>query len=253
MQRDIEGIGEIYQIDISYNASQNLYRIESEGEEGKEVVDRMFDSFDIFNALTQGKELSAYIDLENSRARGAEHLFGLLHAVKNNVEIQIQYRRFTEEGSFIRTMQPYLLKEFKNRWYVIGLETESNRVKTFGLDRIFELEITTVKFQRPTGFDFRKYFHDCFGIIRPTENKPEKIILAFDTETGEYIKSKPLHHSQTILVDDDRELKISLFVNIEEDFIMELLSYGDCLKVIEPQSLIEYLQNNYRSALGQYT
>ena len=101
------------------------------------------------------------------------------------------------------------------------------------------MEITKKKFTYPSDVNPNEYFKNCFGIIASYESDPEEIILSFDPFQGKYIKSYPLHESQKILIDNETELRISLYLYETHDLIMELLSFGATIKVIQPNSLIE--------------
>ena len=90
-------------------------------------------------------------------------------------------------------------------------------------------------------------FKNCFGIFHRMIPVPKEIILSFDPFNGNYIKSYPLHKSQKILIDDDKELRIRLYLHETYDFIMELLSYGDNLQIIQPQSLIDVIKEKIKN------
>ncbi len=80
----------------------------------------------------------------------------------------------------------------------------------------------------------------------------QEIILSFEPGQGKYIVSYPLHGSQKVIIDNEKELRVSLYLFITHDFIMELLSFGDKVKVIQPQSLIDDLKQVYKAAQKQY-
>lgn len=100
--------------------------------------------------------------------------------------------------------------------------------------------------------NINEYFKYCFGVIIPYDQNPEEIILSFNPDQGKYIKTLPLHESQVILKDDKDELLIKLTLYVTHDFIMEILSYGDSVKVIQPISLIEEIKSIYENALKKY-
>ena len=135
---------------------------------------------------------------------------------------------------------------------MIAKNSSDGIVKTFGLDRLSSLDITNVKFKRPDNFDIHEYYKYSFGIITP-EDDPLDIILSFTPFQGKYIKTMPLHESQEILVDDEKELRIKLKLSVTIDFIMELLSYGKNMKVISPDSLKEMIrkEKNNSSQIAQ--
>ena len=97
-----------------------------------------------------------------------------------------------------------------------------------------------------------EHYRYCFGIISPNDLEPQEIILSFDILQGKYIKSLPLHHTQQILVDSDEELQIRIKLCITHDFIMELLSFGEDMKVLKPLSLLDKVKEAHSKAYRQY-
>jgi len=249
-QRDIEDIRSLYNMDIQYDFSRKVYYIDFD--EQPEVNERILEAFDTFNALNISDRLSNFIHFEKRRPQGTENLYGLLHAIKNKVQITFSYHKFWENESTHRTAEPYALKEFKNRWYVLANDLKDKNVKSFALDRLTELEVSRKKFQFPIDFNVNEHFKYCFGIIGPNVQKPQEIILSFNPFQGKYIKTLPLHESQVILKDDEHELLIKLTLFVTHDFFMELLSFGSNVKVIQPLSLITDIKKAYENALKLY-
>ncbi len=249
-QRDIDDINVLYNIEIKFDFSRKVYYIDYDEDDA--LKERLFEAFDTYNALKVPERLSEYIHFEKRKPQGTENLYGLLNAIKNRQQISFDYCKFWNEKTENRLVEPYILKEFKNRWYVFALDVADGNVKSFGLDRLSNLEITGKKFKPLEDFDVNAYFKNCFGIISANDDKPQEIILSFEPLQGKYIKTLPLHHTQEILKDNKKELRIRLRLFITYDFIMELLSHGDRVKVIEPKSLIKQLKSIYTSALSQY-
>ena len=129
---------------------------------------------------------------------------------------------------------------------------KDNRIKTFGLDRMTNLEITSTKFQSPESYNPEETFRHSFGIINGGDKEPQKIILSFSIDQGKYIKSLPLHHSQKELINDEEEYRIELLLYPTYDFVMELMSIGAQVKVIEPQSLKNEMIKKLEATLKQY-
>ncbi len=248
-QRDINDIRSLFNIDIVYDWSRKAYCIDSY--EQPELNERMLEAFDTFNALNLSQRLSEYIHFENRLGKGTENLYGLLNAIKNKYEVSFTYHKFQSETATNRKVKPLALKEFKNRWYLVAEDKTDENIKVFGLDRLAELTIEKTKYTQPSDFDVRQYFKHCFGIIRPENEEPLEVILSFDSTQGKYIKTLPLHESQNILEDGDR-LVVKLTVYVTEDFVMEILSHGDKVKVIEPQSLVDEIAGIYRNSLNNY-
>jgi len=249
-QRDLEDIRSLYNIDIQFDFSRKVYFLDFD--EQSDVNERILEAFDTFNALNLSDRLSNNIHFEKRRPQGTENLYGLLHAIKNQLQIKFTYQKFWEDELTKRNVEPYALKEFRNRWYVLANDLKDNKVKSFALDRLSDLDITKKRFQFPDDFNVNRHYKYCFGIISPNGHKPEEIELSFDPFQGKYIKTLPLHESQQILVDNEEELRIKLTLFITHDFFMELLSYGENLRVIKPECLINDLKSTFKNVLKLY-
>lgn len=248
-QRDIKDIEHIHKIEIKFDYANRVYYIAHEDDD--QLGQRMLEAFDTFNALNTTERISQHIHFENRRPQGTENFNGLLHAIRNNLVIEFTYYKFWDENKTQRTLEPYALKEFRNRWYAVGRDLKDNRIKSFGLDRLNNLDITKRKF-KPSSFNVKDYYRHCFGIIAPNADAPSEVILSFTTNQGRYIKSMPLHESQKILIDNEKELRVKLKVYITEDFLMEILSHGEKVRVLEPQELTDEIKSTFKVALKNY-
>ncbi|MDP4267465.1 MAG: WYL domain-containing protein [Bacteroidota bacterium] len=251
IERDIREIRTLFNIDIDYCRQNKGYYISNDSSENMNFQ-RMIEAFELFNSLNIAEDLSNHVYPEKRRPLGTEHIYGIIHSIKNRFLIKFKYHKYWEDTPSYREAEPVALKEFRSRWYVMAKDIRDNKIKSFGLDRIYDLEITNHKFKRPENYNINEIYKNCFGIINPDDLKPEKIILSFDPIQGKYVKSFPLHESQEIITENDDELRISLNLKITHDFIMELLSYGAEMKVIAPESLKKELCNVYKEALKLY-
>ena len=251
LQRDIKEIRNVFGIDIEYSKSQKGYFI-SQNENENMNFQRMMEAFEMFNSLNLAQDLTPFIHLEKRRPQGTENLYGLLHAIKNRLQIKFTYQKFWEEELSQRLVEPYALKEFKNRWYIMAKDSKDNNIKSFALDRLTNLEITNLNYQYPDNYSIEQSYRYCFGIISPNVEEPQDIILSFDPFQGKYIKTLPLHDTQQVLVDNDEEIKIKLKLCLTHDLVMELLSFGDNMKVIEPKSLADQIKQAHKKAYRQY-
>lgn len=249
-QRDIKEIGSIYNIEILYNRSDNVYEIKQDANE--EINERLMESFEIFNVLNLSNSLQNHIVVEKRKPLGTENMIGLLHAIKNNFEITFTHEKYLEdEYKKRRTVHPLSLKEARNRWYLVVKDPKDGVVKTFGLDRISALKITNKKFNYPLDYQHDEKFKYSFGIIT-NEVKPEKIKIAFSHEQAKYIKTLPLHYSQTIIFEDEKGCIIELHLCPTYDFVMEILSMGGEVKVLEPENLKMKIIQKLEATLNQY-
>ena len=249
-KRDLGDIESIFEVEIKYDFKLKVYAINEK--EYSEMSKRRMEALDVFNALKIGESSAQSIHFEKRKPQGTENFYGLLHAIKTQLQISFTYQKYWEDNLTHRTVEPYALKEFRNRWYLLAMDLNDQKVKSFAFDRLTELEITKRRFKPTDPFDVTEHYRFCFGIISPTDHELKEVILSFDPHQGKYIKSLPLHETQEILVDDAHEIRIRLKVYLTHDFVMEILSHGDHVKVIQPGSLIEELKHSYKSALKQY-
>jgi predicted DNA-binding transcriptional regulator YafY len=249
-RRDLDSILSLYHIDIQYHFSKKVYYIHSDSQ--SEASARLFEAFDAFNAINITEGFSKYVHFEKRRPKGTENLYGLLHAIKNKLKITFAFQDFWEDEVKRRVAEPFALKEFKNRWYILAKDLSDSKIKRFALDRLTELEITKKPFDSKAEYNVEEIYRDCFGIITSDESKPCEIILTFEAYQGKYINSLPLHDSQQVISDTDEELQIKLRLHITHDFIMELLSFGETVTVIKPPELKVQMENTLRKALDNY-
>jgi len=251
LQRDIKEIRNIFGITIEYSKSVKGYFISGNETENLHSQ-RMMEAFDLFNSLNLAQDITPFVHLEKRRPQGTGNLNGLIHATQNKWQIRFSYQKFWEEEISQRTADPYGLKEFKNRWYVMANDNKDGNIKSFALDRLTNLEITNSKFEFPTDYSIEENYRYCFGIIHPNDEVPQDIILSFDPTQGKYVKTLPLHATQQILIDNDEELQIKLKLCISHDLVMELLSFGDNMKVLQPKSLANEIKTVHQKAYKQY-
>ncbi|KAK3582379.1 hypothetical protein CHS0354_023923 [Potamilus streckersoni] len=251
LNRDIRDIKNSFGFEIEYSQKEKGYFIQK-GERASAIFQRMMESFDVLHSLNLVNELTPFIQLENRKPQGTDNLFGLLHAVKNKCLVKFTYQSFWEGEPTERTAEPLALKEFRNRWYLIAKDRKEGRIKSFALDRLTNLDITKQPFTFPDAFKIDEHFRYCFGIIRPSDSEPENIILSFTPLQGMYVKTLPLHETQEVMIDNENECRIKLKFHVTHDFVMELLSLGSNVKVIEPRSLVKEIKIALRDAANQY-
>ena len=239
-QRDLNEIREMHGIDIRFNRRINRYEV-NEADSGP-INLNLQESFDMIHAFQLTKGISEFVFFDSRKAKGTEHLFGLVHAIQNRLIVSFEYSKYWLWEKENRTIKPLALKEFKNRWYLLGLN-DQDEFRTFGLDRITDLSIGTKRFEDSHKVDTLSYHKDIFGISNDPEKPLEKVILTFTEFKGRYIKSMPWHESQQILVDDENILTISLDVKINYELISEILSHGDDVRVDAPERLGEMVKD----------
>lgn len=248
-QRDIAEIKSLFDIEIKFNKSQGVYEIIDN--QNQIHNERLLEAFTVLDTLKLPQQFDEEILFEQRKSLGLDNIFILLHAIKNNFEITFNHKKYWDEFQTLKTIQPYVLKEAKNRWYLIGLETKNNQIRTFGLDRIHDVEVSKIKFDKPSKSFIQNKLKNSFGVIFE-ENKPEKVILKFSSFQGNFIKALPLHQSQKMVSETNTHTLIELLIYPTYDFVMEILSMGKEVQVLEPQSLIDDVKAILIESLNNY-
>ena len=185
----------------------------------------------------QDEAVERFVQFENTPvAKGTEHLPVLLQAIKECRESRFRYTSFIDESETERILHPYLLKEYRNRWYVIGKDADAGKIKTFGLDRISDLSIRENVFVTDKSFDPESLFKYSFGIT--AGGTPEKVVLKFAAQEGRYVKAQPLHPTQKINSENEEGLTIELKVIPSYELKGAIRSFGDKVVVLEPTDLL---------------
>jgi len=249
LQRDINEIRSLFNIDIQCN-NRHEYFIDSGADDA--FNERTLEAFDLFSSLNLAENISPFLHFDQRKARGTEHMYGLLHAIKKRSVVEIMHCKFWEAKPSLRVLEPYALKESQGRWYLIARDRKDHHVKTFGLDRIYEVHVLREKFIFPKGFDVHEKFKDCFGIIDLKSAATKKVILQFDAEQGEYILAQPLHSSQQTVERNKEFITIQIDVKATYDLIREILSHGDQVQVLSPESLRKEIRNMLKSTAQLY-
>lgn len=196
----------------------------------------MLDSFAVGNVIGEYLSLRERI-LVDEIPSGREHLTTLLEAMKENRVVNISYHPFKKSRDYTFPVEPYCVKLFENRWYVLAHNITYDDIRLYGLDRIESVEITDKSFKLPKDFNSEEYFSTAFGIVIGNGVKPERIVLRAYEEHKHYLKSLPLHHSQRLIEDCGEYADFELYLSPSYDFVMRLLHFGAMIEVIKPYSL----------------
>ncbi|MFN2260438.1 MAG: helix-turn-helix transcriptional regulator [Psychroflexus sp.] len=248
-ERDKAAIYDLFNIEIVFDSNLKCYTINQKTFEAQNQ--RLFEAFGIFNALQISERLSDYLHFEDRNALGIDYLMDVINAIKNRKCIEIEYQKFWEDFSTQRLLKPLAVKEHKNRWYIVATEIEDDKIKSFGLDRVIDFQLMEQSFDFPHDFNINNEFEHTFGIINSEVNS-EKIQLKFTKFQGKYIKTKPIHSSQKILEDTNEYTIVQLHLKPTYDLVMEILSYGNAVEVISPQSLRKDIKKILNSSLKKY-
>lgn len=219
----------------------------------RHITQKIFDALNIHSGIENDQLLESAIQFDAPHeATGNHWLSPISEAIKHYRKIRVEYQPFGSDKVHIRVVHPYILREFKSRWYLIGFSETSGELRTYALDRMPGVEVMEQNFPVDTSFDRKKYFQYSFGIYNLKDKEPQEVVLEIDKIQGQYLLTRPLHHTQKKLSEENGRMKLTMKIFISEDFIMEILSYGDRVKVLEPSDLVDDVRERIKRAAEKY-
>jgi predicted DNA-binding transcriptional regulator YafY len=192
---------------------------------------------------------------QNKLLRGMEHFTPLFNAIKHKTVLQIKYHPFNPDKEFIYIIHPYFLKQYNERWFLFGWNEKENMLYNLALDRIEGIETTNFDYQ-DTGIDFEnEYFGNIIGVTFPQGEDAIDIILKVSKSRWGYLKTKPIHASQKLVVNgeyDNEHVTLKIHVIPNNELYSALLFFGEDVVVEKPLtvkkkllSIIERMKENY--------
>ncbi len=206
------------------------------------------------NIYRQEKPGKTAIQFEsNALLKGIDWLTPAYQAILHQKSVLIAYQSFKARVPVQGLYYPYLLKEYRNRWFLIAKHKFKNGLLNLALDRIQEMtEVPGEIWQAYPGVDFERYFDDTIGVTKIETDQPAKIILQFNQATAPYILTKPIHPSQTVEKEDENGIIIAIKVVMNFELEKEILAFGEQVKVLAPRNLVGKIQRRLEKALGKY-
>lgn len=197
----------------------------------------IIDSFAVSNLIGENISLRDRIVVDKIPS-GYEHLAEILASMKENRVLNIAYHSFRKPEPKEYDVEPYCIKLFENRWYMLANNISKGVVHCYALDRIDRLSATNKTFKMPKNFSASEFYANYFGIVSDADIKPVRIVLRAYRTHKSYMETLPLHHSQRMIGKPEEEhADFELYLSPTYDFIMRLLHYGAMIEVLEPVSL----------------
>ena len=217
---------------IECQRGTNLYFIDNPDALEKDSINQwLLDSFAVSSLLMDNRSISERIMLEDVPS-GRYYLDVITTAMRENRQIAIDYEDFFGNTFQGLKINPYFIRLFKRRWYVLALVPQEKVIHRFGLDRIQRIETLATKFKYPKSFSPEGYFQDFYGVFHDAE--PLTIRLKAYREKPNYLRSLPLHHSQREIKSNNDYTIFEYKIAPTYDFIQEILSHGNQLEVLSP-------------------
>ncbi len=245
VERDMNELRNEYGLTIPYHRTRKGYYLElpteqdvSDFNEFVQLLERRERLEFLSSAVTSPRDVSRYLQLEqNDQFTGAHHLALLWEALRSGRTVKFTYAPYTRAEVRLRTVEPGLIFEYRNRWYFDGWDVAVDQMRTFGLDRIQNLELTNQPIRTQRSEHYRSYRQHAIGVTCQPDRQPERVVLRFSATEYQYIQSLPLHPSQREVGRDERGVEVELFVVINHELEREILAYGEEVEVVGPESL----------------
>ena len=211
----------------------------------------LLNSFTLSNMIIAGHNMKDRILFENIPG-GTEYLQPIIESMQQNMALELDYQAY---GSHLETyhLEPYAMKVYRQRWYVVGRLLEQDAIRHLSLDRIIDLRQTDSSFMVPKDFNAEKYFANTIGIYVNEGLLPQKVRIRAYGKQVEYLRSLPLHRSQEeVLTKHEQYSEFQYRVCLTQELTTELLAMGENIEVMEPQVLREEMKKRIERMFNVY-
>ena len=225
----------LFDIQIKCNSNNEYYIEEAADLRGADMHTRMLNLMSMNSLLKDCKELNRQILFEPVPA-GEQFLAPIIEALRDKHAIQMTYQGFDKTHPSTFVVEPYCLKMFKQRWYLLAYSPVKDKTLVYALDRMHEVEITKQKYELPNDFDAEFYFQNTYGVSF-AEEQPEEVKISISAGQANYLRTLPLHPSQKEEERNEEYSVFSYYVVPTFEFCQELYQYGSDVEVLAPEKL----------------
>jgi len=199
------------------------------------------------------KVLDEVVQFEKAvHTNGMEFIELVYNAIKDKCAIEFKYRNIYKKTTSASSLIPYLIKEHRNRWYVIGWSTEKEKYTTYALDRMSDFNVLEGTVKKRSDFNASSFFQHSTGIME-SNTKPEEVLLTIKKPISDLVLLEPLHATQKIINEKNDRVQITLKVLVNEEFMFKILGMGSYCILDKPASLrksikgaIQQMSVNYK-------
>lgn len=211
----------------------------------------MLNTISTSNLLLENRSLSDRILLEDIPS-GREYLQPIIEAMKKNRLIHFTYYNYWRDDYRQHCVEPYCVKLFRQRWYMVGKMLGANVILVYSLDRMSEFRKSERTFKYPDDFDGEYFFKDCYGIIAGDGTKLEHVVMKVSAGQANYMRDLPMHQSQRETEQTDEYSIFELDIRPTYDLYQEVLRMGTQVEVLEPNYMREEIIRMIETMYNQY-
>ena len=248
-----DAIQDIFDIIIECDAKDGYKYFIDNSEEinNASLKNWLLNTFTVNNLINESHKLKNRIQLEETPS-GQQYLSSIIEAMRDSVTVQISYQSYWKNYSSTFAIEPYFVKIFKQRWYVVAYNEGMDKIMIYALDRIRQLSITQNKFEYPKDFNPEEYFYNCYGIINEENILPCTVRIKTNAYQAKYFRGLPLHHSQKEIEVTDEISTFEYNIKPTFDFRKELISMGAEIEVLAPDWFRDEIKNVTKEMNNKY-
>ena len=249
LTRHRRSIYDMFGIIIEADSSTYKYSIQNaDALANGSIAQWLYNTLSVHGVLAECAGVKDRVVLENIPS-GVEYLSVIIHAFHTGRRLLMGYQKFNGE-SYVKTVCPYALKLFHQRWYLLALN-DVQQLRIYALDRITSLTATDEAFEMPDDFSPQDYFSEYFGVLTTDTPMVHVVIRAYDY-TPDYLRTLPLHHSQREVNTTEHYADFAFDIRPTHDFLGQLLSHGAGIEVLSPPDVRQLMRQKLAEGLKRY-
>lgn len=234
---------------IQYKKGRGYYLSNVEDIRTSQMKQWMISSLSMYNILTECQDMKDKILFEEIPS-SQKYISDIIQAIRDKRAITYQYQSHFSSEPHEVMVEPYCLKLFKQRWYLLARASEYDELRIYALERMSNLMQTSCKYKIPKDFNAEDYFYQYYGVN--TNGNPQIVRIKAIPLEAKYLRSLPLHPSQKEIGTTPEYSIFSMYLSPTWDFKQELLSRADQIEVLEPDSLREWMSNMIQNMSEKY-
>ncbi|MBQ5388068.1 MAG: WYL domain-containing protein [Paludibacteraceae bacterium] len=240
----------LFDITIKCNTHGEYYIEEAASLRDTDMRGRMLNLMSVNSLLKDSKGLRDQILFEPVPS-GEMFLSPILEALRDSCAIEMTYQSFNKEQPTTFIVEPYCLKMFKQRWYLLAYSPGLDEMHIYSLDRIHAVEPTNQKYKLPNDFDAETYFKHTYG-VSVMEYEPQIVEIRIEAYQANYLRTLPIHSSQEEIKRDEAYSVFRYNIVPTFEFMQELRKQGSTLEVLSPQWLRDEFSKEATNLYGLY-
>lgn len=190
---------------------------------------------------------------QHTQASGSQWIEPLFSAIRARATLRIKYKPYHHPEAAERVFSPYLLKEFRARWFVLGRYEQLPMVTNLALDRILSIRNSSARYEKNDILDPSAYFDHLIGVSIPAESMVQDVVIRVAPSLAPYVLTKPIHFKQEVLSrEEDGSLTLRIPLHLNYELRSALLGYGNEIEVLAPEALRADMRRVLNEAAGRY-